>query len=510
MISIMIIQEVINYTTGSPIMFDVRLVIGKSSFKINSRTHSLQTTSNTSGKINNLIGGASEKFPNLKYSSRTFRNKSRTLFQKNFFLTTIISLGFTLKTTCGLSGQPTFERIRRGCFNSNIGVQRVREKLTQFSEKFDVPVECIVEALEICLYRHCSTYQGQYWLQTDGTAMGPKNSCSYADIVAECVDLRVLEAKINFPELRSWFHFRDDTFVLWRGTVERLNNFFTVLNSFDQYLKFTMDIGGKSLNFLDLAISIEGNSLVTSVYSKPTDAHLYLDAKSCHPKSQILGIAKSVALRVRRICSDEDDFHKKSAEYANYLIACGHDSQHVMSKFNEVATMTRQEARKNKNKGNKNRCIFAIKYNPRGPDIRKILKRHYKDVIANDEKAVEILPEGAICVAYKRNGNLKELLAPSNSFKRRLSTEPTGCFKCKAKRCDCCQNFFGRGFYFYFEKYGKSISNWEISHLHLSIRLFILPDVLLVVCKEWVLLLILKLDLPITSLTSNIIGEPVV
>ena len=30
------------------------------------------------------------------------------------------------------------------------------------------------------------------WLQTDGTAMGPKNSCSYADIVAECVDLRVL------------------------------------------------------------------------------------------------------------------------------------------------------------------------------------------------------------------------------------------------------------------------------------------------------------------------------
>ena len=112
MISIMIIQEVINNTTGSPIMFDMRLVIGKSSFKINSRTHSLQTTSNTSGKINNLIGGASEKFPNLKYSSRTFRNKSRTLFQK--IVTTITSLGFTLKTTCGLSGQPTFERIRRG------------------------------------------------------------------------------------------------------------------------------------------------------------------------------------------------------------------------------------------------------------------------------------------------------------------------------------------------------------------------------------------------------------
>ena len=37
--------------------------------------------------------------------------------------------------------------------------------------------------------------------------------------------------------------------------MERLNNFFTVLNSFDKNLQFTMDIGGKSLNFLDLSIS---------------------------------------------------------------------------------------------------------------------------------------------------------------------------------------------------------------------------------------------------------------
>ena len=74
----------------------------------------------------------------------------------------------------------------------------MRKKLIEFSEKFDVPVECIVEALEICLYKNCSTYQGQYWLQPDGTAMGPKNSSSYADIVAECVDLRVLVLKTFF------------------------------------------------------------------------------------------------------------------------------------------------------------------------------------------------------------------------------------------------------------------------------------------------------------------------
>jgi hypothetical protein len=102
--------------------------------------------------------------------------------------------------------------------NNKIGVERVRNKLTEFSDKFDVPVECIIEALEICLNRNCSKYQGQYWPQNDGTAMGPKNSCSYADIVAECVDNKVLDSKTSYPELRSWFRFWDNTFVL---SVER-------------------------------------------------------------------------------------------------------------------------------------------------------------------------------------------------------------------------------------------------------------------------------------------------
>ena len=325
--------------------------------------------------------------------------------------------------------------------SNKIGVERVRNKLTQFSGKFDLPVECIVEALEICLYKNCSAYQGQCWLQTDGTAMGPKNSCSYADIVAECVDLKVLESKVLFPELQCWFRFRDDTFVLWRGTVERLNTFFTALNSFDQNLRFTMDIRGKSLNFLDSSITIKGKVLATSVFSKPTDAHSYLNAKSCHPRSQILGIPKGVALRIRRICLEKNDFSSKSKEYANYLMACGHDKQRVRNKFDEVATMTREEARKKKKKEDKNLCIFSTKFNPRGPDIRKILKKHHKEVICNDEKTIKILPEGAICVAYKRYTNLKELLAPSNPFKSRSCGDYISCFKCKAKRCDCCKNY---------------------------------------------------------------------
>ena len=43
-----------------------------------------------------------------------------------------------------------------------------------------------------------------------------------------------------------------------------------------------MEIGGNSICFLDLKIYIQKNYLETTVYSKPTDTHLYLEASSCH------------------------------------------------------------------------------------------------------------------------------------------------------------------------------------------------------------------------------------
>ena len=62
---------------------------------------------------------------------------------------------------------------------NSIGIERVKEKLANFADKFDVPIQCIIEALEISLKRNCLTFRGQYWLQSNGTAIGPKNSCSY-------------------------------------------------------------------------------------------------------------------------------------------------------------------------------------------------------------------------------------------------------------------------------------------------------------------------------------------
>ena len=42
--------------------------------------------------------------------------------------------------------------------------------------------DCILEAVEICLKCNHSVFNEKFYLQVHGTAMGPKNACSYADI----------------------------------------------------------------------------------------------------------------------------------------------------------------------------------------------------------------------------------------------------------------------------------------------------------------------------------------
>ena len=195
--------------------------------------------------------------------------------------------------------------------------------------------------------------------------------------------------------------------VIGRHLGNLVPRVFQTLNGFDPNLQFTMEVGGRQLQFLDLLISIDNNRIETTVYSKPTDAHLYLNANSAHPKKQILGIAKGVALRLRRICSLDMDFKEKSEIYQEYLIRCGHDRKHVKKVFEQVASVTRHEARQAKPRKDRNVCVFSAKYNPRAPDIRKIFKKHSSILDTQPTSYPGLLGD---CVATQWNRNKEKMV----------------------------------------------------------------------------------------------------
>ena len=173
-------------------------------------------------------------------------------------------------------------------------------------------------------------------MQTDGTAQGPHMSCSYADIAMAKYD----SLANNFHLKPSvWKRFRDDIFVLWEHGTASLFSFLDYLNTMDKTgkIKFTMEIAGDTgLEFLDLKLKINEGKIRVDVYAKSTNSFSYTTPNTHYPKNNACNIPSGIALRLKRICDDDETFEKRSSAYQNYLIARDHKPSIVKKQFSEV------------------------------------------------------------------------------------------------------------------------------------------------------------------------------
>ena len=104
---------------------------------------------------------------------------------------------------------------------------------------------------------------------------------------------------------RSWFRFIDDVDMKWTESEENLNRFFDHANNAHPTIKFTHETSRNNISFLDTYTTCENGIMSTDIYNKPTDKHQYLSSQSCHPKHCTKSIPYSQALRIKRICSNE-------------------------------------------------------------------------------------------------------------------------------------------------------------------------------------------------------------
>ena len=100
----------------------------------------------------------------------------------------------------------------------------------------------------ICLFNNNSVFADQHLLQENGTATGAPNSCSYSDLAIVPIDEQINSARMSsYKELFLYGRYRDDCLALWAGDESRLRDFVEFMNSLDEKLKFTMEIGGNSM-----------------------------------------------------------------------------------------------------------------------------------------------------------------------------------------------------------------------------------------------------------------------
>ena len=73
-------------------------------------------------------------------------------------------------------------------------------------------------------------------------------------------------------------------------------------------------------HFLDLLITVnENRKLETSMYQKETDRNTILHSTSFHPERMISNILYGQFVRLRRICSKEEDYQTTAKSSSNVL-----------------------------------------------------------------------------------------------------------------------------------------------------------------------------------------------
>ena len=189
---------------------------------------------------------------------------------------------------------------------------------------------------------------------------------------------------------------------------------------------------------MDLLIKIESGKQETTVYSKPTDGHLYLHNDSCHPRSTKLGVEKGVALRLRRICSTEEKFEKQSKNYMAFLANREHPPKEIIKNFEQTKQLSRREARNKRVPDKEKKHRFFTEFNPNAPNISEILKKH-EHLLRGHEKLNKLFPPGSFQMVNRRTKNLQELMLRADPYSVR--SNEADCQYKKCGRCDSCKNF---------------------------------------------------------------------
>ena len=126
-----------------------------------------------------------------------------------------------------------------------------------------------------------------------------------------------------------WWRYIDEIFFLWEHGEEKLKSFIDKINKMHPTTKFTADWSKTSIIFLDVTVSITKGIRETDLYVKPTDSHQYFLSSSCHPFYYKKGIPYSQALRLNRICSNNEFSDKRCNYLEKYLLERGYSEKMV-------------------------------------------------------------------------------------------------------------------------------------------------------------------------------------
>ena len=310
------------------------------------------------------------------------------------------------------------------------GVQACREFLTKHGQP-DEFVSDICDLIDFILSHNNFTFNGNHFLQVKGTAMGTRMAPSYANIFMACFEDKLLNSSTIRPA--HYYRYIDDIFFIWPHGEEEFLAFYKRANELHDSISFTMERSYEEIPFLDVLVKLKDSTISTSLYTKPTDIHKYLDFNSCHPLSLKRSIVYSQGLRIKRICSDYDDFQYQLAIFVSHLLSSDYPLKLINKEIKKLFSCRRSELLEYKTKNHCSRIPMVFDYHPKVEILSRVLRNDYK-ILRDDGSLCNLFSQPPLH-AKRQTSNLSSILTSSSLPSE---SKPTGNRKCLKPRCQIC------------------------------------------------------------------------
>ena len=188
-------------------------------------------------------------------------------------------------------------------------------------QRTSLTVDDVCELLSCCLTTTYFTFQGEFYQQKEGAAMGSPVSPIVANLFMEDFEEKALAS--FQPPPRYWGRYVDDTMtILPQQLVEQFTEH---LNNQHPAIKFTREVEqNNSIAMLDTLITRTDGILSFSVYRKPTHTDQYLQFDSHQPLEHKLGVIRTLTHRANTICSTQEAKDKETNHLKKVLTISGY------------------------------------------------------------------------------------------------------------------------------------------------------------------------------------------
>lgn len=272
-----------------------------------------------------------------------------------------------------------------------------------------------LRALELILTKNYTEFNGKFFHQIKGTAMGTPCAPVYANIFLFMLEGPTLKKLQETPLIYK--RFLDDILSIVKDS-SLVQEFVQSLNDMHPNIKLDFSINAERAEFLDLVIYKgkrfrEKGILDLKVHQKVMNMYLYIPYSSYHTSHMKSGFITTELIRYIRNTSSFEEYMKTKRAFYTRLRARGYPVNFLNFHFNKVKYKDRENflgIRPVQTQGNSTPLIFSTTFTPLSKiaPIKQAIKTHWN--LLKTDKLIAPLFSELPHMAWKKGTSLQQLI----------------------------------------------------------------------------------------------------